>query len=333
MSATPEEPGQGATPSLAGQAVAGTLAPSAPAFLATPAMKGIALKVLATLLFAIMNTMVKAIPEIPPGEVAFARALFALPPILLFAALTPGGVARCWRTKRPLLHVRRSLTGTVGMFFYFTSLTALPLVDATAIGFAMPIFVVILAALFLKEHVGLYRWSAVLAGFLGVVFILAPHFGDHGPVLGLSVGAAAGLAGALAAGFVVVFIRDMSRTESSESIVFYFMLTGTFASSLTFFFDARVPNLAESALLVAIGIAGGLAQLSMTFSYRFAEPSLLAPFDYTGLVWATLLGFALFGEVPVPMVVGGVLIVVGAGLFIAWRERVRATAKPAIPSA
>ncbi|NWG46358.1 MAG: DMT family transporter [Alphaproteobacteria bacterium] len=303
------------------------------ALLASDAAKGILFKLAATLAFTLMNVIVKALAALPTGELVFARAFFAIPPLVV-VAWASGGLRRLVVTRRPLLHVRRSLTGTLAIFCYFVSLTALPLVDATAISFVMPIFSVVLAALVLKEQVGVWRWGAVVAGFLGVLLILAPHLGEGTGDAGapVALGAAAGLFGSFLAAFVVIFIRSMSTTETSESIVFYFMATAAALSALSFFFEFEMPTAAQAGLLVLCGVLGGLAQLAMTYSYRFAEPSLLAPFDYAAIVWATLLGIAIFAEVPTPIVCLGMLVIVAAGLTIAWRERHRHIERPKPPA-
>jgi drug/metabolite transporter (DMT)-like permease len=148
----------------------------------------------------------------------------------------------------------------------------------------------------------------------------------HGGVLhllraGFTSGAALALTGSLLSAFVVVFIRQMSTTERSEAIVFYFMLTCAVVSAVTLIWH-RVPLTSTAAAwLVLSGILGGIGQICMTFSYRYAEPSLLAPFDYVALVWAVALGYFVLGEVPKPLVLAGAGVVIAAGLYIIWRER------------
>ena len=290
---------------------------------------GIGLKLTAVLAFSVMNAFIKLVADFPTGEIVFARSIFAFIPIFIMAAITADGVRKMVVTKRPWLHVRRSLLGTAAMFGYFTSIALVPLVDATAIGFLMPIFAVVLAAVILKERVGVFRWGAVAVGLVGVLLIIEPHGGIRGLVSGgLSYGVIFGLIGAFLAAFVVVFIRQMSETETSESIVFYFALFCSIASGLTMLYDFKMPNAEEAFYLVVIGVLGGVAQQAMTFSYRYAEPSLLAPFDYVAIVWATIIGFLFFGETPLPIVILGSSIVVAAGLVIAWRERARGQMKP-----
>lgn len=281
---------------------------------------GIALKLGATLSFSLMYAVIKLAGPVPVGEVVFFRAFFALVPLFALSAYTVGPV-NVVKTAHPVLHIARSGAGVASMFLNFTALMLLPLADITAFGFVMPIFAVVLAALFFSERVGPYRWSAVGVGFAGVLVMLSPH-GGLAAILahGFSTGAGLALAGALLSAVVINIIRQMHATERGETIVFYFMATCASAGALTMIWD-RVPLSAMTAAwLVLCGILGGIGQICMTFSYRFAEPSLLAPFDYAAMVWAVALGYLIFAEVPEPLVMAGAMIVIAAGLFIVWRE-------------
>jgi drug/metabolite transporter (DMT)-like permease len=283
--------------------------------------QGIALKVANTAAFSLMYAVIKLAGAYPVGEVIFFRSFFALVPVLAFSAWS-GGVREGIGTSRPLFHILRSLAGVCGMFLNFAALARLPLADITGFSFVAPIFAVILAALFLHERVGPYRWAAVLAGFGGVLVMIEPHGGMlHLLRAGFSSGATLALMGAALSAFVVIFIRQMSTTERSEAIVFYFMLTCSVVSGVTLFWHWTTPTWSAAAWLVLGGVLGGIGQLCMTFSYRYAEPSLLAPFDYVAMVWAVALGYFVLGEVPKPLVMLGAGVVVAAGLFIIWRER------------
>jgi drug/metabolite transporter (DMT)-like permease len=282
--------------------------------------RGIALKVGATLAFSLQYVGIKLAGPVPVGEVVFFRALFALVPLVVFSIGTIG-LARMVRTDRPWLHLIRSAVGSSGMFLNFAALKLLPLADITAFGFVQPIFAVVLAALVLKEVIGPYRGTAVVVGFAGVLLMIQPHGGLLAIVAhGLSAGAGLALTGALASAFVVIYIRQMSATERSETIVFYFMAFCTVVGALTMIWW-RVPlSLSNALWLVMAGIFGGFGQIAMTFSYRYAEPSLLAPFDYTSMIWAVNFGLFVFGEIPTVAVLGGAAIVTAAGAFIAFRE-------------
>jgi drug/metabolite transporter (DMT)-like permease len=282
---------------------------------------GIALKVANTAAFSLMYAAIKLAGPMPVGEVIFFRSFFALIPVFVLTFFM-GDPWLAVRTKRPLFHVLRSLAGVCGMFLNFAALQRLPLADITGFSFVAPIFAVILATFVLNERAGPHRWLAVLAGFGGVLLMIEPHGGVlHLVRAGFSSGAGLALMGAAISAFVVIFIRQMSTTERSEAIVFYFMLTCAVVSAATMLWARVLPTPAAAAWLVLAGLLGGVGQICMTFSYRYAEPSLLAPFDYVAMVWAVALGYFVLGEVPQPMVMAGAGVVVVAGLYIVWRER------------
>lgn len=282
--------------------------------------RGIALKIGATLAFSLQYVGIKLAGPVPVGEVVFFRSFFALLPLLILAQYTVGWTAMV-RTERPWLHLIRSAVGSSGMFLNFAALKLLPLADITAFGFVQPIFAVMLAALVLKEVIGPYRGAAVVVGFAGVILMIQPHGGLLAIVAhGLSAGSGLALTGALASAFVVIYIRQMSATERSETIVFYFMSFCTVVSAITMIWWRAPLTGATATWLILAGIFGGFGQIAMTFSYRYAEPSLLAPFDYTSMIWAVTFGFLVFGEIPAALVLIGAAIVTSAGVFIAFRE-------------
>ncbi|MDE2462358.1 MAG: DMT family transporter [Alphaproteobacteria bacterium] len=283
--------------------------------------RGVALKLGGTICFSLMYATLRLAGSIPVGQEIFFRAFFALVPVLLLAWRTIG-LRATLRTSRPLMHVARSLAGVSSMFLNFTALAMLPLADLTAFGFVSPIFAVILAALVLREGVGPRRWSAVFVGLFGVLVMLAPHGGLSGlSKYGFSAGALLALSGAFLSAIVVVLIRSMHQTERGETIVFYFMSACSLVGGISMVFDHVALDWQAALWLVISGILGGLGQLGMTFSYRYAEPSLLAPFDYMSMIWAVALGWYLFAEVPNFWVMLGAAIVIASGLFIIWRER------------
>jgi len=282
---------------------------------------GIALKVLATLTFSLMYVAIRLAGPVPVGEVVLFRASFALVPLFGLAGFTVG-LRKVFETKRVHVHMMRSVMGVISMFLNFAALKMLPLADLTGFSFVMPIFAVVLAALLLREQVGPWRGTAVVIGFGGVLLMINPQ-GAPGAVLahGLSTGAGLALLGAFLSAFVVIFIRQMSTTERSETIVFYFMSITALAGAVSMIWWRAPLSPVMAAWLVLAGLLGGVGQICMTYSYRYAEPSLLAPFDYVAMVWAALFGFAVFREVPERLVLAGAAIVVSSGLFIVWRER------------
>lgn len=267
-----------------------------------------------------MYSAIKLAGPVPLGEVVFFRGFFALVPLLAFTFFTVGPRAAI-HTSRPMVHVVRSTVGVTSMFLNFAALALLPLATVTAFSFMQPIFAVILAAIFLKELVGPWRWSAVVVGFIGVLMMIQPHGGLTGLLsLSLSLGVAYAMLFSLSSAVVVVWIRQMSKTERSEAIVFYFMSACAVIGLLVMGFQHNVFTVHACFWLLMCGLFGGCGQIFMTYSYRYGEPSLLAPFDYISMVWAVILGWFLFGEMPEALVLGGAAIVIVSGLFIAWRE-------------
>jgi drug/metabolite transporter (DMT)-like permease len=287
-------------------------------------IKGVLFKLVSALVFAVMSALVRSLGEtVPVGQVVFFRSAFAILPVLLIFALRRE-LGAAFRTRRPLGHVGRGLLGVGGMFFNFGALARLPLAEATAISFAGPLITVALAALMLKERIRIYRWSAVGIGFLGVVIMLAPHLETTriaGPTLAERLGAALAFLGAFCNAGSVIQTRRLTDTETTSSIVLYFSLVCALAGLLTLPFGWKMPSAFELSALIGVGVLGGLGHLLLTESYRYADASLVAPFDYTSILWAFILGYAMFGEVPTTVVFIGAAIVAGAGLFVLWRER------------
>ena len=284
----------------------------------------ILLKILSTLLFAAMGASVRWLGEIVPvGQMVFFRSAFAILPVVLFYAWR-GELWTALHTGRPLGHFGRGFVGVGGMFFNFGALARLPLADATAIGFSSPLITVALAGLWLGERVRVYRWSAVLLGFAGVIVMLAPHLS----IAQLSTMSATATLGAVLAVLAAVFnalaviqTRRLTNSETTSSIVLYFSLICMVIGLMTLPFGWHRPSGTELIVLVMLGVLGGVGHIMLTESYRYASASLIAPFDYIAILWAFGFGYFLFGEVPAPMVFAGAAIVIGAGLFVIWRER------------
>ena len=286
-------------------------------------VKAILLKIASALLFAMMSVLVRYLGErYPVGQVVFFRSAFAILPVVIIYAWR-GELEAAIRTGRPFGHVGRGLTAMGAMFCNFSALARLPVVDATAISFVSPLFTVAMAALILKERVRIYRWSAVIAGFAGVLVMLAPRLGIDSSAASAAgaVGALLGLTGAFFSAGSTIQTRALTASETTSSIVFYFSLFCALAGLATWPFGWLMPSWPELAALVTIGIFGGLAHILLTESYRFAPASLVAPFDYTSMLWACLLGYLAFDEIPAPSVFIGAAIIAAAGLFVIWRER------------
>ena len=287
--------------------------------------KAIGLKLISALLFAAMSALVRQLGDVAPvGQMVFFRSAFAILPVVVIYAVR-GELGSAVRTGRPLGQLGRGLLSVCGMFTNFSALIRLPLADATAISFASPLITVALAAVVLKERVRIYRWSAVLIGFTGVIVMLIPHF-DIGTYAGLHSAAAAigslfAITSAVCNAGTVIQTRRLTQSETTSSIVFYFSLVCAIAGALTLPFAWHSPTARELAALIALGVLGGLAHILLTESYRYAAASVIAPFDYTSMLWVLLLGYWLFGELPDTLVYLGAAIVGAAGLFVIWRER------------
>jgi drug/metabolite transporter (DMT)-like permease len=282
---------------------------------------GITLQLGATFAFTVMGALVRFIGErVPLGEQIFTRSFFALIPLVLML-LWRGEMASAVRTKNPFGHLRRGLTGVTAMVCMFAALARLPLVDATAIGFATPLINVALAAAFLGEKVRVFRWTAVAVGFIGVMVMLSPHFFGVERDETSAAGALLALAGAFLTAAAMTQVRHMSATESTASLVFSFSLIATLASLATIPWGWIKPSPMDSLILFLTGIVGGIAQIMITESYRHASAGTVAPFSYTSMLWSIAIGFFVFSEVPEPIVLLGAALVIAAGLFVIFRER------------
>jgi drug/metabolite transporter (DMT)-like permease len=282
---------------------------------------GIALQLGATFSFTVMGALVRFVGgRVPLGEQIFTRSFFALIPLVAML-LWRNELAGAFRTKNPFGHVRRGLTGVTAMVCMFAALARLPLVDATAIGFATPLINVALAAIFLGEKVHVFRWSAVAIGFIGVIVMLSPHLFGVEREATSTAGALFAVAGAFLTAAAMTQVRHMSATESAASLVFSFSLIATLASLVSIPWGWITPSPVDSLVLFLTGIVGGIAQIMITESYRHAGAGTVAPFSYTSMLWSIAIGFLFFGEWPAAVVLVGAALVVAAGLFVIFRER------------
>jgi drug/metabolite transporter (DMT)-like permease len=317
---------------------------------------GIVLKIAATFAFAAMSAIIKSVSvRFPVGEIVLFRSIFAMATLVVWLARRRE-FPRALRTRRKLGHIGRSIAGSGGMFANFIALSLLPLADATAFTFATPLLVVPMAALSLGETVRPYRWAAIGIGFVGVLVMLSDHLGEGffgaSAAPGASIGAAVALAGAFCSAVAMVQTRRLTRSEATGAIVFYFStVTALISAALLIlatvwpsgapgadFFAGQkfvAPSALEFCLLMSIGLLGGAGQILMTHSYRFADASIIAAFDYVSMIWAATLGYAFFSETPSAAVLAGAAVVAGAGVLVLWRERsrrsVRRVAAAAVP--
>lgn len=285
-------------------------------------LRGIALKVASVMVFIVMASLIKSTAQhVPAGQAVFFRSFFAIPVIMLWLAwrreLSTG-----LKTTNPMGHFWRGLVGTTSMGLGFAGLGYLPLPEVTAIGYAAPLLTVVFAAMFLGEDVRLFRISCVALGMVGVLIVLLPRLsiGPGSASVTEAFGATLVLGSAVFAALAQVFVRKLVNTEGTAAIVFYFSLTATTLSLVTLPFGWVWPTPLEAALLVLAGLLGGVGQILLTSSYREADASLVAPFDYASMIFALAIGYFVFAEVPTWTMLGGAALIVTAGILIIWRE-------------
>jgi drug/metabolite transporter (DMT)-like permease len=253
---------------------------------------------------------------VPVFEIIFFRNAFAFVPLGLYIWRTTG--VSVLKTSRPLGHLHRAAVGLLGMVCNFFALQRLPLTEATAFTFAAPLFMTALSAFLLREPVGRHRWGAVVVGFIGVLIMVRPEPG-HMNVGGVAFALAAAAGSAMA----MVQIRQIAVTEKGPTIVFYFTLAGTVLGGAVSAFNWVTPDPATLAVLILGGVIGGIGQLFLTEAIRVAPVGVVAPFDYTQLIWATGLGFLIWGELPHAVTLVGAGVVAASGIYILHREIVR----------
>lgn len=290
----------------------------------TGAMLGITLKVLSVVVFVAMSAIIKGAEGVPIGQLVFYRSLFALVPIFILLGFR-GELMEGFKTKRLSGHVLRGILGTTGMFLIFFGLARLPLPEVTTINYATPLFIVIFSAVFLREKIRLFRWSAVVVGLIGVIIIMWPRLtvfsGDFSNLGPQTIGAISVFVACMTSAAAMLTVRNLVRTESSATIVIYFSLVSTAMGMLaSLFLGWASLSLQQVLWLIGAGIAGGIGQILLTESYRHAEITTVAPFEYSSMILAIIIGFVIFSEIPtIEMLVGGT-IVTAAGIFIIYRE-------------
>jgi drug/metabolite transporter (DMT)-like permease len=265
-------------------------------------------------------------PAIPAGETVFVRGIISVLVLALVAWRVEG--LHLLKTRNLRSHALRSVSGTVSMFCWFGALVLIPLADFTAINFAAPMFLTILAMLFLGERIHRYRWTALIVGFVGVLIMVGPHLTLEGNSLGVTLALGAAVFSALA----MMFLRSMSGSggEHPITITFYFSVTSMVCALATVVAGWVMPSPRQWLFIALVGLFGVVGQLLMTLSYRYAEASTIAPLDYTNLLFAVVFGYVFFDEVPSASIFIGAPLVIAAGLIILWREY-RASAMRAAP--
>jgi drug/metabolite transporter (DMT)-like permease len=208
----------------------------------------------------------------------------------------------------------RAVIGTLSLVTTFAAFSLMPMADTTALLFTSSLFIPVLGVLFLKESVGPWRWSAVVVGFIGVIIMTRPS----GDVYALGITVA--LCAALMHAILQIILRYLGRFESPETISFYFFIIGTFVTALPLPFIAVQPTLAEIPLLFGVGLSGAAAQWLLSIAFRNAKAAIVTVFNYSGIIWATLFGWLIWNEWPLPAVMTGAGIVIASNILMIWRE-------------
>ncbi len=287
-------------------------------------LRGITLKVISVAIFVAMSAFIKAAGQLPAGQIVFFRSFFAILPIIVMLAWRHE-LRTALNTAHPFSHIARGVVGVMSMGLGFFALTRLPLPEAITLNYAQPLLVVVFSALFLGETIRVYRWTAVIVGLVGVVIISWPRLTlfTQGASLGNDevAGVIAALTAAGVSAVAMLLVRRLVHTEKTATIVLWFSLTASVAALLTVPFGWESLSMRSAVFLVCAGICGGLAQILMTESYRHAEASTVAPFEYSSMILGIVVGYLAFGDLPTVYTLIGGVIVIAAGIFIIWRER------------
>ena len=276
-------------------------------------LRGIAYMAGAGFCLTLLDVAVKWLTtDYTPPQIAFIR--YAICICLAAAIATRAGGVGTLRTRRPLGHLLRSALNLATMLTFYYALARLPLADAISIGYAAPLFMTVLSVPLLHERVGWRRWSAVLIGFVGVIVILRPSGA------GLDGGSLLALLSAFLYALTLITSRQLSATESSHTILFYYSVAVLIATGAAMPWMWVTPRWADLWAFALAGIAGSVGQFLLNQAFRYGEVSLLAPIEYVTLLWATLFGFAVWGELPGPPVLVGAAIIIASTLYIAQRE-------------
>jgi drug/metabolite transporter (DMT)-like permease len=291
----------------------GLVEPSVPAPRRDRVPLGILYMLGATVTFSAASALSKwLVADYPVGEVLFTRSATGLIACSLF--ILPFSGFAVFRTQRPRDHVLRGFSQSLSQTFIIIAFSMMPLASAIAINFSAPLFATIAAILLFHERVGRARWTALLVGFVGVLVITNPGAGAF------QLGALFALGNAVLYGTVTAAVRGMTATESTETLTMYQMVLLTAFFSLLLPFGVVVPSWQDGLLLVLNGLGNGLGQYWWTRSLHLAPASAVGPFYYFSLVWAIILGFLVWGDLPTISLIVGSAVVVSSGLVLLWHE-------------
>ena len=262
--------------------------------------------------FSLMDVIVKWSIDYPLGQVLFFRGFFGI--VFYFFIIPSERLHNFYLTKRPGLHFLRCASGLIALVAIFIALRKLPLATVVSISFAAPIFTTIFSIFLLNEKVGIFRWLAVIVGFLGILIITEPGISE------LNIYYIFPIIFCLGLSYVAITIRQLSSTEPVWLISFYFSLSITLLSLTTIPQGWVMPSLSHLVLLSLIGIFGGVANLWLSQSYKYSEVSLVTPLKYLALVFAIIFGYFIWEEIPTIKTLAGALLVIISTLIIFRRE-------------
>jgi drug/metabolite transporter (DMT)-like permease len=265
-------------------------------------------------MFTVMNMFAKLLSTNHSViEIAFYRNLIACIPFLIMIFVFGRREILVIHSKPSLVGIR-AVIGTISLVTTFAAFSLMPMADTTALLFTASLFIPVLGVFFLKESVGPYRWAAVAMGFIGVVIMSHPSGEMH--ILGILVALFAALLHAI----LQIILRYLGRYESPETISFYFFVVGVFLTALPLPFIAVRPTMAEIPLFLGIGLSGAAAQWLLSVAFRNARVAIVTVFNYSGIVWATLFGWMIWNDWPMPTVMAGAAVVIASNVLIIWRE-------------
>jgi drug/metabolite transporter (DMT)-like permease len=285
-----------------------------------PSLRGITVMVISTVAFSSMHAAIVFVSkDLHPFQIAFFRNLFGL--LIFIPVIRQSGLV-LWRTDRVGMHILRSVLNVMAMLAFFTALTLTPLPRVTALSFTAPLFMALLAVLFLGERMYAFRWYALLLGFAGTLIILRPG------VIPLEIGSLLVIGSAFIWSVTMVVIKKLSQTETSLTITGHMVLWLSLFSFIPALYVWQMPSVTGWLLLVFIGCCGTFAQLLLAEALKQADSTTVMPFDFLKLVWASLFGYFLFGQTSDAFVWIGAVLVFSAGMYVTWQERRRSKAAP-----
>lgn len=277
-------------------------------------IRGMSAAMGAFFMFTVMNMFAKLLSTNHSViEIAFYRNLIACIPFLIMIFVFGRREILVIHSKPSLVGIR-AVIGTISLVTTFAAFSLMPMADTTALLFTASLFIPVLGVFFLKESVGPYRWAAVAMGFIGVVIMSHPSGEMH--ILGILVALFAALLHAI----LQIILRYLGRYESPETISFYFFVVGVFLTALPLPFIAVRPTMAEIPLFLGIGLSGAAAQWLLSVAFRNARVAIVTVFNYSGIVWATLFGWMIWNDWPMPTVMAGAAVVIASNVLIIWRE-------------